>query len=324
MKENIDILEDYIVEHYPGILDRLLLDHTKNQYPQITEKNIVWATDSYAAYGDGYSPEKPILPHLITRSNGKIIQPRAAKTRREQLLRTKQKAEVFTPAWVCNAQNNLVDNAWFGDGFGNQFNTENADHTWTTNPQKIEFPDGKTWCDYIASMRMEITCGEAPYLVSRYDAVTGNFIPVTERIGLLDRKLRIISENVDNPSDWEKHAKTALKSTYGYEFQGDNLLIARESLFLTFIDFYQAKFGQEPSLKSLEMVAYIIGWNVWQMDGLTNTLPHTQIETATQGDLFETVARRAFKPVFAQIRDWRKKRDCQKEEFRKSLKAIPL
>ena len=24
------------------------------------------------------------------------------------------KAEVFTPSWVCNCQNNLVDDAWFG------------------------------------------------------------------------------------------------------------------------------------------------------------------------------------------------------------------
>ena len=22
-------------------------------------------------------------------------------------------AEVFTPSWICNAQNNLIDNAWF-------------------------------------------------------------------------------------------------------------------------------------------------------------------------------------------------------------------
>ena len=31
---------------------------------------------------------------------------------------------------------------------------------------------------------MEITCGEAPYLVSRYDAVTGEVINLKSRIGL--------------------------------------------------------------------------------------------------------------------------------------------
>lgn len=319
MKNNIDVLEDYIVEHYPGILDRLLLDHTKNQYPKITEKNIVWATSSYLHLGKEYAPESPILPHLITSPNGKVVQPRAAKTRQEQLLRTKQKAEVFTPAWICNAQNNLVDNAWFGEGLENQFNTEISDHTWATNPEKIKFPEQKTWQNYVASTRVEITCGEAPYLVSRYDAVTGDIIPVTERIGLLDRKLRIVSENVDDASEWTKHAKAALKSIYGYEYQGDSLLIARESAFFTFIDFYQAKFHEEPPLKCLEAAAYIISWNLWQMDGLTNTIPYAQIQEATQGNLFEKPANKQYKPVYAQIRDWRKTREFQKEEFRNSL-----
>jgi hypothetical protein len=39
---------------------------------------------------------------------------------------------------------------------------------------------------------MEISCGEAPYLVSRYDTVSGNIISVDDRIGLLDRKLRVV------------------------------------------------------------------------------------------------------------------------------------
>ena len=45
---------------------------------------------------------------------------------------------------------------------------------------------------------MEITCGEAPYLVSRYDVVKGEIIPVEDRIGILDRKLRVINENIDD------------------------------------------------------------------------------------------------------------------------------
>lgn len=46
-------------------------------------------------------------------------------------------------------------------------------------------------------MRLEISCGEAPYLVSRYDSVTGKTIKIKNRIGLLDRKLRIVSENIE-------------------------------------------------------------------------------------------------------------------------------
>ena len=44
--------------------------------------------------------------------------------------------------------------------------------------------------------RMEITCGEAPYLVSRYDTTTGEPIPIGRRIGLLDRKLCVINRQL--------------------------------------------------------------------------------------------------------------------------------
>jgi hypothetical protein len=43
---------------------------------------------------------------------------------------------------------------------------------------------------YGNSTRMEITCGEAPYLVSRYGALSMvKPIPLKRRIGMLDRKM---------------------------------------------------------------------------------------------------------------------------------------
>ena len=39
---------------------------------------------------------------------------------------------------------------------------------------------------------------------------------------------------------------------YGYEWQGDNLFLVRESLLYTFVDYYKAKFGKKPQLKSLK------------------------------------------------------------------------
>lgn len=114
---------------------------------------------------------------------------------------------------------------------------------------------------------------KAPYLVSRYDTTTGVFIPLEERIGLLDRKLRIINENVDTSSEWLKWAQTAYEHIYGYEWQGDNLLLAREALLYTFIEYYQAKFGKSPLTKSIKYIAYIISWNLWQMDGLKGVVP---------------------------------------------------
>ena len=314
MDVEIDILEDYISERWPGVLEKLLIDHTKNQSPdKFSPPNIVWATDSYVGRGECYAPDKPILKELITNENGHIIQPRAAKNREEQQQRTKDKAEVFTPSWICNKQNNLVDNAWFGEGLENQFNTEGDNHTWKTNPDKIRFPEGKTWKDYVRDIRLEITCGEAPYLCSRYDTVSGEFIPTENRIGLLDRKLRVVSENTETSKDWLDWAKTALKSTYGYEFQGDSLLIARENMFFTFLDFYKAKFGCEVPSQSIDGIAYIVSWNLWQMDGLTFTVPYAKIITETQ-NLFST--EKTENPLYCQIRDWKQSKEKQKTEFR--------
>ena len=261
----IDIREDYLLELSQEVLENLLRDHT-------TGKNIFWATHDYESLGNEYDYHAPIMPELITGERGMIIRPRVLKSRSNQADRSRDMAEVFTPSWICNAQNNLVDEAWFGRK--EVFNVEDTtNHTWKAYPHIIEFPDGKTWKDYVRATRMEITCGEAPYLVSRYDATTGEPIPIQQRIGLLDRKLRVVSENTETSGDWLEWAQVAYKHTYGYEWQGDNLLLAREALLWTFIEYYQEKFGKRPLLKSINYMAYIISWNLWQMDGLRCVVP---------------------------------------------------
>ena len=274
----IDIREDDLSAISPEVLATLLRDHT-------TGKNIFWATHDYEALGRAYDYHSEILPELITEEHGMVIRPRVLKSKENQTDRAKDMAEVFTPSWVCNAQNNLVDEAWFGRK--DVFNTENSEkHVWQTNSKKITFPEGKTWKDYVRATRMEMTCGEAPYLVSRYDTTTGESIPLQQRIGLLDRKLRVVSENTETSGDWLDWAQTAYKNTYGFEWQGDNLLLAREALPWTFIEYYQAKFGKAPMVKSINYIAYIISWNLWQMDGLKGVVPdscHTEVEMV---DLF--------------------------------------
>ena len=261
----IDIREDDLLALSAEVLDTLLRDHTTGQ-------NIFWATHDYEALGRGYDYHAPIMPELITGQRGMVIRPRVLKTKAEQIDRSKDMAEVFTPSWVCNAQNNLVDEAWFGRT--NVFNVEDAtNHTWLATTDRIEFPDGKTWKDYVRATRMEMTCGEAPYLVSRYDATTGEPIPISQRIGLLDRKLRVVCENTETSGEWLEWAQTAYKNIYGFEWQGDNLLLAREALLWTFIEYYQEKFHKAPLLKSINYIAYIISWNLWQMDGLKGVVP---------------------------------------------------
>ena len=302
MKREADISENQLLVSYgEKVCMNLLKDHT-------TQQNIYWATDSYADLGEEFTFYAPITLDKITSyisDEGvvatkeqydaiikqtpearlcyqEMIRPRAVKSKQEQTQRAKDKAEVFTPAWICNAQNNLIDEAWFGRKEG-LFNAPdpNDPHKWINNEEKILFPEGKTWQDYVADMRLEITCGEAPYLCNRYDAVTGEYNQdVKYRIGMLDRKLRIVSENTKDSKEWILWAKVALRSTYGFEWQGDNLLLAREALFFTFEEHYIARFGEKKfnqnKMRMMPGAAYIISWNVWQMDGLTYGLPGYQ------------------------------------------------
>lgn len=254
--ESFDIYKYY--EENPIILDTLLLDHT-------TKKNIIWATDNYIKRG--YKSLDFITPHSILLKR-KIIKARIEKNQTEQKKRSKDMAEVFTPSWVCNKQNNLIDNAWFG--YENVFNIE-EEHSWKST-EKVLF-NNKSWEDYINDIRLEITCGEAPYLVSRYDTVSGELIPLNNRIGLLDRKMRVINENVIDKEEWIKCSLQALKSIYGYEFQGDNLFIARQNIFISYIEYYFERFNEMPSKKLMEEVSNIISWNIWQMDGLKMVVP---------------------------------------------------
>jgi hypothetical protein len=68
--------------------------------------------------------------------------PRVKKDRDLQISRVREMAEVFTPSWICNPQNNLIDHAWFGRE--NVFNTEieegNGNKSWIINEDKIKFP----------------------------------------------------------------------------------------------------------------------------------------------------------------------------------------
>ena len=263
----VDIKENRILALDSMLLNILLKDNSSG-------KNIIWATDDYTQYDETYTKDRQITVFSVTGKNGTIIKPRVEKTKQEQLTRVRDKAEVFTPSWICNKQNNLVDNAWFGRE--NVLNVE-QEKTWTATQEKIVFPteDGKTWQDYVKANRLEISCGEAPYLASRYDTVSGNTIPVKERIGLLDRKLRVVSENVDDEQEWYEWAKQAVKSVYGYEWQGDNVLLARENLLFTFSDYYEDKFNKKPSKDWLREIAEILSWNIWQMDGLKFVIPNS-------------------------------------------------
>lgn len=252
-----------------------------------TKKNIIWATDAYADKGNGFQDTDHIEMMAVRGIDSINLQSRTEKALEEQQERTRKKAEVFTPVWLCNMMNNYADEQWFGQK--DIFNFENeAEHTWIINEDKIPFDDKRTWKAYVDSRRLEITCGEAPYLVSRYDATTGELIlPPLRRIGMLDRKLRVVNENAQNNDEWLRWTLRAFQSCYGYEYQGDNLLIARINLIMSFADYFRERMELDPDEKQLKQFANVISWNIWQMDGLRDTVPLGKpIEVFEQTDLF--------------------------------------
>ena len=307
----VDVKENYILKLDNDLLALLLKDRSSG-------KNLIWATDIYAAKGPSFFAYSQMSMNAVSGRYGNVIKPRIEKSKKEQQIRIRDKAEVFTPSWICNSQNNLVDEAWFGRK--NVFNKE-LDKSWKTVKTKIKIPEGKTWQEYVQANRMEISCGEAPYLASRYDTVTGEIIDVKNRIGLLDRKLRIVDENTEKEEDWYKWAIEAFKSIYGYDCQGDNVLIARENLLFTFADFYYNKFKVAPIKKYLLEIADILTWNIWQMDGLKFVIPNScKPIPKLQLSIFDNEETNAICPgclknnnnkhigVYSKIKNWETKR----------------
>lgn len=301
------------VSAYPvrDVLPELVKDKT-------TKKNIIFATDAYTELGADAKTQ--ITAGLLIGFDPFVIQPRVLKSLAEQSERTRKKAEVFTPSWICNKMNNHCDEEWFGrEGV---FNTEQG-QTWETTAGAIEFPPGRSWKKYVDSKRLEITCGEAPYLVSRYDTTTAEIIPVHDRIGVLDRKLRVVGENTDNEEEWIRWAFRAYQSVYGYEFQGDNLLIARINLLVTFVEYMRDRWERDPEKGELKRLTNIIVWNLWQMDGITGTVPYgkprAEYEQLSFFDYMQGINDTEPETVDCRIFDWRSNRSVPYKSIKEGI-----
>ena len=287
----IGIQEELLQLHALGLLDPLLADKT-------TGSHLIWATDAHADRGPSYRRDWEIEAADITGINADVIKTRARKALEQQSARTKQHAEVFTPRHICERMLSEADASYFGalDPF--------------LSRDKIPFTDAKAWQSYVDARRLEITCGEAPYLTERYDVTSGEAIPLSERLGILDRKFRVVGENTDGEEEWLNWAFRALEATYGYEFQGDNVLLARLNLLMSFAEAYGRRFGKKPDIKSYRHAETIIVWNLWQMDGLSGTIPYCKAtEEYRQFSLFDTEEESvASEQPHCRIRDWRRDR----------------
>lgn len=207
-----------------------------------TLQNILWGCDDYT-----FSAKSQMEYSQL--SDGNVIVPRFEKGKQVNNSRKKNKGEVFTPIAIVKMQNDIADAQFKG-----------------------------TWIEYIKHKVLEVTCGEAPYLVNRYDVVTGEIILLSERQGLLDRKLAKVSEKTTEEQEWKQYAILALKATYGFEWQGDSLLIARENIFESWKDYFFQKFPNGRITPEEEMeVAEIISYNLFQMDGISSCIPYSDI-----------------------------------------------
>ena len=262
--------KQWTINDLGSIRNDLLIAH----YDKNKEKKIIWAN------GDNNKFNQPVSFNQIE------IKSRVEKDSNEQINRSKDHAEVYTPYWICNLQNDLIDQDWF-----------KKDSFITGLPIKFKTSTkAKKWLEYIKLNRMEITCGEAPYLVSRYDVTKETkLINPHYRTGLLDRKIRVINtfakndENTKlNEDEWHQYVKECYQSIYGFEYQGDSLFLARCNLLLTYIDYYQEYFQKDfditnfNNIEKLKEIAHIICWNIWQMDGITNSIPSKESKRKTK------------------------------------------
>ena len=304
---HVDIIENAIRRH-GDLLDILLLDRTRTTKRK--SHNILWATDSYL----GHKPEQEISILDITGPNTHLIQPRIAKSKEEQKKRSQDKAEVFTPRDIVYQMNQQID--W------------NSDH-WPV--------DDSNWQDYMRELRLEITCGEAPFIVGRYNAANGKkVLKLDDRVGFLDRKLQIAGKYTTDKKSWIEWAMTAFQSSYGYEWQGDNLILARENLLYTFIDYWNDKFPKDKinlerkiSKEKTELllrIAVIISWNIFQMDGINNIVPMSGSANNDSSDLPPMLFMlgekpkkpKSKKPTYVKIMDWGKNKTIKFKDLLKS------
>lgn len=265
----IDIQKDIRELSAVGLMEKLLADKT-------TGRHILWATDAYETEGEAYGRGREIELAEIS-----LVKTRARKAAEQQSSRTRRHGEVFTPRWVCDFMNDALDRDWFGVEKMEPDVWEDLDALfWQKKGHKTP-----RWQRYVDSRRLEITCGEAPYLAERYDVSTGEEIEVSSRRGLLDRKLLAISHFTETREDWQHWALRAMEATYGYEFQGDNLLIARVNIMKTVMEHYFSKWEEVAPTSFLRKLTNKVAWNLWQMDGLSGRIPYCA-EDPEGADLF--------------------------------------
>lgn len=218
--------------------------------------------DKTTGYGVRYNDEPLTVSRVRELYDSGEMVTRTQKAKQVQKDRTKKKAEVFTPTWVVKKMNNAVEENYKDDDINTYI--------------------GRTW--------LEITCGEGPYITTRYNMEDGVIIPPYERVGFLDNKLNAVNEEVGSIGNfgkdhdgmydrWFDLAIKALKSSYGFEWSGDSLLLCRLNVLTTFLENHYIAHGFDPDRQAINQVIDLITYNFWQMDGLSYMVPNTDTKS---------------------------------------------
>ena len=310
----VEIYKEIQALHVQGLLRPLLKDKTtKKNIIWATD-----AYTHEVGLGDSYGKTEEIIPRLITGVHSGVIKTRARKKAEHQKMLTKKHAEVFTPSSVCAYMNDVwdttftgaelpiyenvgaaagrktaskitSDEAGFSGGTGTKTHSGSASNASDGGDESapcdsmeegalfINTP-GDTWQEYVNARVLEITCGEAPFVTSRYDAETGEMIAIERRRGFLDRKFAVVRAHAQTEEEFFEWTYKALQASYGYEFQGDNLLIARVNVLMSFAEHVEHYLHREATDNELKQAIRIIVYNTWQMDGLTTHIPFADAE----------------------------------------------
>ena len=162
-----------------------------------TGENIIWATNTYERYGDGYRQDNQITPELISGVYANLIQPRILKAEEEQAARTKSKAEVFTPSWVVCYMNNITMAIFNTNEFLRKTFSKTIFGTAALRPEAV-CADGFT---------LSIQASGMHYCIPNEDLSDGNYSKV---------ELSYLSEEVEEFLPFAEDDEAPLATVYGY------------------------------------------------------------------------------------------------------------
>lgn len=123
----------------------------------------------------------------------------------------------------------------------------------------LDIPEIKKACETVNTTFLEPAAGD------------GNFL-----LAILERKLQAITQQY-HKKNWKTKSLFALASIYGIEYLEDNLELARDRLFIYYLDWYEEQFGERLSSKTdlYQSAHFLIHKNIVRGNTLTKRHPAT-------------------------------------------------